>query len=197
MADGPTTRASLLVRIRDAADQDAWEVFAKLYSPLVERYGRRAGLQDADAADLTQQLLQAVSGAIARLDYDPAVGTFRGWLLGIARRQLYRLREREQHAPRGSGDSRAQALLAELPAPEPSEAAWWEEEYKRQRFLWAVERVRGEFQERIWQAFWQTAVEGRGAAEVATELVMTVGADYTAKSRALDRIKREISGLQD
>src|SRR5262245_58636576 len=193
MAEGPATRASLLVRIRDAADQDAWRDFAGLYGPLVQRYGRRAGLQDADAEDLMQHVLHAVSGAIHRLEYDPAKGTFRGWLFGIARRQLSKLRDREGRHAHGSGGTDANIRLNELPAPGPDDSAWWETEYKKQRFLWAAERIRGDFQPASWQAFWQTAVEGQPAASVAAMLGISVGAVYTAKSRVLERIKQEIA----
>lgn len=197
MAEGPATRGSLLVRIRDAADGEAWSDFAALYGPLVHRFGRRAGLQDADADDLMQQVLHAVSGAIHRLEYDPAKGTFRGWLFGVARRQLCKLRGRDARQPHGSGDTDANLRLNDLPAPNPDESAWWETEYKKQRFLWAAERIRGDFQSASWQAFWQTAVEGVPAAVVASKLGMSVGAVYTAKSRVLDRIKQHIAGLED
>src|SRR5881392_3121410 len=105
MAESPETRPSLLVRIRDARDRDAWQQFVELYGPLVYRFGRKRGLQDADAADLTQIVLQAVSGAIHRLDYDPARGPFRGWLYGIVRNQLHKLLDRQRRMPVGSGDS--------------------------------------------------------------------------------------------
>src|ERR1700736_4307969 len=72
MPESPETRPSLLVRIRDAQDRDAWGQFVELYGPVVYRFGRKRGLQDADAADLTQTVFQAVSGAIQRLDYDAA-----------------------------------------------------------------------------------------------------------------------------
>lgn len=197
MAEGPATRGSLLVRIRDAADAAAWDDFAALYVPLLHRFGRRAGLQDADAEDLTQQVLHAVSGAIHRLEYDPAKGTFRGWLYGVARRQLSKLRQREGRQPRGTGDTHANDRLHEVPAPDADESAWWETEYKKQRFLWAAERIRGDFQPATWQAFWQTAVEGQPAASVAAMLGISVGAVYTAKSRVLERIKQQITGLED
>ncbi|MBM4071086.1 MAG: RNA polymerase sigma factor [Planctomycetes bacterium] len=197
MSDASGTRASLLLRIRDATDQNAWRDFAALYAPLVQRFGRRAGLQDADAHDLTQQVLQAVSTAIHRLEYDPTKGSFRGWLYGVARRQLYKLREREGRQPRGSGDTDANLRLNELPAPDADDSDWWEAEYKKQRFLWATERVRGDFQPASWQAFWLTAVEGQSAAAVASMLGISVGAVYTAKSRVLDRIKQEIAALLD
>src|SRR5262249_23587131 len=74
MADFPLTRASLLIRLRDPQDEGAWTEFVDLYAPLVYGYARKQGLQDADAADLTQDVLGAVAGAVDRLEYDPARG---------------------------------------------------------------------------------------------------------------------------
>src|ERR1700677_4693243 len=86
--DPPPTRASLVVRIRDPSDHSAWEEFAARYAPLVYRFARKRGLQDADAADVTQDVLQAVAVAIKRLDYDPNRGSFRGWLFIMTRNLL-------------------------------------------------------------------------------------------------------------
>src|SRR5262249_35659303 len=76
MAEIPPTRASLLVRLRDLRDAAAWREFVELYGPVVYGYLRRQGLQDADASDLSQDVLTAVAGAIGRLEYDPARGAF-------------------------------------------------------------------------------------------------------------------------
>src|SRR5689334_6795052 len=171
----PTTSVSLLVRLRDARDADAWRQFVRLYAPLVYRYARRHRLQDADAADLTQEVLRAVSGAVGRLDYDPGRGSFRGWVFTLAHRKLCDFLTRARRQARGSGDDVTQELLDELPAPEEER---WESDYERRLFAWAAERAREEFREATWRAFWQTAVEGRSAPEVATALGLSVGAVY-------------------
>ena len=195
MAESLHTRPSLLVRLRDPQDQDAWRTFLELYAPLIYGYGRKNGLQDADAADFTQNVLQAVSTSIGRLDYEPAKGTFRGWLFTLARNQLSKWR-RTQHQPQGTGDTENVEQLAAVPAPDEA-GDWWETEYKRQRFLLASQRVKPNVHADSWNAFWQTAVEGRDAAQVAAELQMKVGALYTAKSRVLALIKKEIEKLEE
>jgi RNA polymerase sigma factor (sigma-70 family) len=191
MSNTPETRGSLLVRVRDPRDGEAWRQFVALYEPLIREFARKRGLQDADAADLTQTVLAAVSDAIRRLDYDSRRGSFRGWLLAVTRNQMLKLLARERRQPHG-GDE----MLDDQPAP-PEDTALWEQEYKRQRFRWASERVRGEVEAASWQAFWRTAVEGQSAAEVAKSLGMSVGAVYTAKSRVLDRIRKQIQELED
>src|SRR5688500_8799823 len=104
MSDTPETRASLLVRIRDPRDGGAWRQFVALYEPLIREFARKRGLQDADAADLTQTVMAAVSEAIRRLDYDPRRGTFRGWLLGVTRNQMLKLLARERRQPHGGDE---------------------------------------------------------------------------------------------
>jgi len=186
MADSPDTRPSLLVRIRDASDKQAWKQFVELYGPLVYRFGRKRGLQDADAADLTQEVLRAVSGAVGRLEYDPERGSFRGWVFTLAHRKLCDFLTRRRRQEQGSGDTATQGVLNDLPAPEEEQ---WERDYERRLFVWAAERARGEFREATWQAFWQTAVEGRPAADISRTLGISVGAVYIAKSRVQARLK--------
>lgn len=195
MADPGPTRPSLLLRIRDANDEAAWREFVDLYAPLVYGYARRRGLQDADAADLTQEVLRAVASSIGRLDYDPDRGSFRAWLHTVTRTRLHNLVARRDRPGLGSGDPDARDLLEELPAPDPAESAAWDLDYRRRLFAWAAGRVRGEVAELTWRAFWSTAVDGRPPAEVAAELGMTPGAVYVARSRVLARLRRCLDEL--
>jgi RNA polymerase sigma factor (sigma-70 family) len=192
MSDAPATRLSLLVRLCDARDDGAWSQFVEIYAPLVYGFARKHGLQDADAADLTQDVLQAVSGAIRRLDYDPRRGSFRGWLFTIVRNKLLNFLAAQKRPGRGSGDSEVQQRLQDLPAREEDQTAWWDEEYERRVFAWAAEQVRGHFSESTWQAFWQTAVEGKTGPQAAREVRMSVAAVYLAKGRVMARLKEII-----
>jgi DNA-directed RNA polymerase specialized sigma24 family protein len=109
---------------------------------------------------------------------------------------MAKLFARSSRAALESDTAGAQELLAQQPAREPDEERLWQQEYDRRVFQWAAEQVRDSFAENTWQAFWRTAVEGHSAAAVADGLGMTVGAVYTAKSRALDRIRKAIQELQ-
>src|SRR5437667_2293010 len=111
MADSPTTRPSLLGRLGDARDHAAWSEFVAIYAPLVYGFARKHGLQDADAADLTQDVLRAVAGAVGRLEYDPQRGSFRGWLFTIVRNQLRNFRSARARHEQGRGDTDAQKWL--------------------------------------------------------------------------------------
>ena len=196
MADSPTTQFSLLARIRDPRDGEAWAEFVEVYAPLVYGLARRHGLQDADAADLTQDVLRSVARAAPRFAYDPRRGSFRGWLFTVARNQLRKSAlARKRQAP-GCGGAEARRALEEQPAPAEEEALW-DREYQARLFEWAAERVRPAFRLATWQAFWRTAVDSRDPQEVARELGLSVGAVYIARSRVLARIKEQLRPLQD
>jgi RNA polymerase sigma-70 factor (ECF subfamily) len=196
MDEGPETRASLLVRIRDGHDRDAWRQFTDLYAPIVYRFGRRRGLQDADAADLMQEVLRSVAGAASRLEYDPGRGTFRGWLYTVTRNKLANFLNGRRRQTRGSGDSGTRARLEAHPDPGEDPERAWDQEYERRLFALAAERVRGDFQEATWQAFWLTAVEGKSAAESGARLGLSPGAVYVARSRVLARLRDQVRQMQ-
>lgn len=195
MGDSLSTRPSLLIRMRDPADREAWQEFVELYGPLIYQFAHKRGLQDADAADLTQLVLQALSGSIKRLDYDSRQGSFRGWLHGVVRNQLSKFLARQRRAAQGSGDTGAQDLLEQEPARD-DEAVQWEQEYERQLLVSAIDQASSKFEDSTWQAFRLTALEGKTAGEAARELAMSVGAVYTAKSRVLSWIKTRIAQLR-
>ena len=198
MAEPPLTRVTLLARIRDGRDGDAWQEFVQIYGPVVYRFARNRGLQDADAADLMQDVLRSVARNAPRMEYDPARGTFRGWLYTVTRNKIYNFLNGQRHRPRGTGDSDAHERLDATPArDEDGPDADWEREYQRRLTARAMERVQEEFQPATWQAFWQTAVDGRPAAEVGTGLKMTPGAVYVAKSRVLARLRDEVKKMMD
>lgn len=184
-----------MVQLRDATNHVAWREFVRLYSPVVYGFARKRGLQDADAADLMQDVMRSVSSAIGRLDYDRRQGMFRGWLFTITRNKIFNLLSSRRNKPQGSGDETTNRLLEQQ--PEASDGADdWEMEYQRRLAALAMERIRSEFQENTWQAFRLTAVEGIAAAEAAKQVGMSPGAIYVAKSRVLARLKEEVDTLR-
>ncbi len=177
------------------ANRIAWGEFVELYAPLVHAYGMKHGLQDADAADLAQEVLRRVARSAAEFEYDPARGRFRGWLFTVTRNELSKLVVRNAKKAKGSGDTQVHEVLAQQPERAPDEQEW-DREYQWTVFHWAAERVRQEFREATWQAFWLTAVGGREAADVARELNVSVGAVYIARSRVTARIRQEIQTVE-
>ena len=181
----PPTRGSLLLRLRDPADRQAWGEFAEVYRPLLHRIARRHGLQAADADDLVQQVLIAVA---AKADtWQPAGDArFRTWLGRVARNAaIDAFRRRRPDAAAGGTDALA-GLHQHADPPTEDELLT---EHHHAVFRWAAERAEAEFHPGTWQAFWRTAVLDQSATQVAADLGRSVGSVYTAKSRVLRRLK--------
>jgi RNA polymerase sigma-70 factor (ECF subfamily) len=194
MGTSLVTRASLLLRIRDPKDRIAWAEFVRLYAPLVHAYGRRHGFQDCDAADLTQEVLRLVARSAPGFSYDPARGTFRGWLLTVTRNAVRKLATRNARAAGAAADTEIRRLLEQQ--ADRSDEDRWRQDYQWRLFQWAADRVRGEFREATWQAFWDTAVLARDIREVARSLRVSTGAVYIARSRVTARIRTEIQAVE-
>jgi RNA polymerase sigma factor (sigma-70 family) len=196
MHDSPATRASLLVRLRDGSDAAAWQEFVNLYAPIIYGFARKRGLQDADAADLMQEVLRSVASAAHRLEYDPARGTFRGWLFTVTRNRVFNFLESRSRRVVGSGDSRVQDRLEQHADASAKLSADWEADFQRTLAARAMERIKDEFQPATWQAFLLTAVEGVAPAQASTRVGLSVGAIYVAKSRVIARLRQEIEIMQ-
>jgi RNA polymerase sigma-70 factor (ECF subfamily) len=193
--DSPLTRASLLVRLRDGTNALAWHEFIQTYGPVVYGFARKRGLQDADAADLMQDVLRSVSTALGRLDYDRQRGTFRGWLFTITRNKVFNFLSARRIRPQGSGNTTTNLLLDEQPEP-ADDSDEWERDYQRRLAARAMDTIQKEFQPATWKAFWITAVDGASAAEASKQTGLSTGAVYVAKSRVLARLKEEVEGLR-
>jgi len=188
------TRATLLLRIRDPQDRMAWGEFVNLYAPLIHSYGCRRGLQDSDAADLTQEVLYRVARSARGFEYDPARGSFRGWLLTITLNEVRKMARRARRTD-GSGDTDVRRLLEQQPDEREEES--WQRDYQWNLFHWAADRIRGEFRKSTWEAFWQTAVLARDIDQVAEELRLSPGAVYVARSRVLARLREKARQVEE
>jgi RNA polymerase sigma-70 factor (ECF subfamily) len=187
------TSRSLLERAR-ADDAEAWDRLVALYGPMVFHWCRSWDLQDHDIADVFQDVFHAVAAHIARFRKDRPTDTFRGWLRAITRNKVHDHFRRLGREPGGAGGTDAQHRLAQLPAP-TSEADAADQELDRGVFAQSLDLIRSEFEERTWQAFWRTAVDGRAPKDVAAELSMSPGAVRVAKCRVLQRLREELGDL--
>jgi RNA polymerase sigma-70 factor (ECF subfamily) len=187
--------ASANSQIRDGSNHIAWQEFVNLYGPVVYGFARKRGLQDADAADLMQDVLRSVSSAIGRLEYDRSQGSFRGWLFTITRNKVFNFLSARRIRPQASGDTSTNRMLADQSDGSDHDDSW-EMEYQRRLAALAMDRVKGEFQEKTWRAFWLTAVEGVAAAEASKQTGLSPGAIYVAKSRVLARLKDEVEAMR-
>src|SRR5260370_23590884 len=152
MSASPETRASLLVRLKDQADDEAWCEFTEIYRPVIYRLACRRGLQHADAEDLVQQVLAAVARAIDRWETDPHRARFRTWLSRVATNAVINALARGK-LDRASGDSGMQDVLDALPAADGADSQFVRAEHRREGFRWAARQVRLESQPAPWDAF--------------------------------------------
>jgi RNA polymerase sigma-70 factor (ECF subfamily) len=183
------TPASLLERLRQPLDAEAWDRFASLYTPLIYAWGRHVGLQDQDAADLVQEVFVTLVQVLPNFTYEPHKG-FRRWLRTVTLNTWRDRRKRRGDRPLPGDD----AALAEAAAPEGMDA-FWESEYRQQVANRAMQLMQADFRPATWRAFWEQVVAGRPAKEVAAELGLTPGAAYAAKFRVLDRLRQELAGM--
>ena len=191
MSVSPETRPSLIVRLKNRADDEAWFEFSEIYRPLVFRLACRRGLQPADADDLVQQVLTSVARVIDRWEDDPHRARFRTWLARIATNAILNALTRRPR-DRGTGDSNFQDLLDAHPAEGP-DSDLIRVEYRREVFRWAARQVRPEFQPETWDAFWLTAVEGRDVTDVSREQNRSAGSIYAARSRVMRRLREKVA----
>jgi RNA polymerase sigma factor (sigma-70 family) len=168
-----------------------------IYEPLVYRLLRRHGLQDADAREVMQELLLAVSRSIERWNPDRERGTFRGWLRRVSRNLVINWLKHRDRKLLISGDAELQVLLDRLPAAAEAETNVFDQELRRALFHRAAEQVRGELQSQTWDAFWETAVLGTASKCAAKKLGMTVGAVRVAKCRVLARLQAKVKELEN
>ncbi|MEL7500025.1 MAG: sigma-70 family RNA polymerase sigma factor [Planctomycetota bacterium] len=195
MTDLPQTRQSLLVRLSQKSG-DAWSEFLEVYEQSIYSFARRRGLQDADAWDVTQDVLAAVEKKVATWDHDPTLGKFRGWLFRVAR-NIAVDKILAQARRSGTGDSQVAEMLNEHPQSLEQETSQFWTNYRRKLLRWAAGQIKPDVKETSWQSFWQTAIEGESPELVAKQLGLSVGSVYAAKFRIVNRIRQIVSRLDD
>lgn len=183
-----TTSGSLLVRLREAGQHDAWARFVQLYSPLLHYWARHLGLQKQDAADLVQEVFVVLVKKLPEFDYERKLG-FRNWLRTVLLNK-WRNFTRRKGLPSAAGVD-PEALAA------PEDAAFGEVEYRQLLLSRAVQLMRSEFSEKMWKACWEHVAGSRPVAEVARELGISPGTVYVAKARVLARLRQELGPLWD
>jgi RNA polymerase sigma-70 factor (ECF subfamily) len=185
-----TTSVSLLLRLRQPDDQDAWRRFVHLYSPLLYHWARGMQLPAADAADLVQEVLVVIVEKIPEFAYDPN-RSFRGWLRTVTfNKWRERCRRYKASPPLDDADL---AALAEGNGTD----VFAENEYRQWLVRQALNVMQTDFEPTTWKACWESVVAGRAAADVAAELNVSVEVVYGAKSRVLRRLREELAGLWD
>ena len=174
-----------LIRRAQAVDPDAWDLLARLYGPLIYSWGRRQGLQNADAADLVQTVFVSVWRGLLKFSFDRPDATFRGWLRIITRNAVLELsRKKPVELIAGEHLQQWPDPATELTVIESSN-----EDLFRQLPQRALEIVRDLVDATTWDAFWRVVVDDQPVNEVAQSLAMSAGAVRQAKYRVLLRLR--------
>jgi RNA polymerase sigma-70 factor (ECF subfamily) len=185
------TPISLLARLRQPANQAAWDKLVELYTPVLFAWARRLGLQAQDAADLVQEVFAVLVRKLPEFEYNPQQG-FRKWLHTVTLNKWRDACRRRGVLPQPTaGDALEDVANAE----DPDMLA--EREYRQQLISRALELMQTDFQPATWKACWELVVNGRPAAAIARELGISVNAVYLAKGRVLRRLRAELEGLLD
>jgi RNA polymerase sigma-70 factor, ECF subfamily len=194
----PSTHVSLLCDLTECGRGEAWVVFQARYRGVILGWCLRR-LPPNDAEDLTQDVMLRLFQQLPRYRHDPARGQFRGWLKAVVNNAVTDFwRRRRQQPERGAvGGSAFLERLGDLASPEAAgELSDAIEGHTRTAAALILERVRAKLKETTWQAFHQTMVERRPAAEVAAELNLSVMTVYKANYRVKQMLLQEYSHVQ-
>jgi RNA polymerase sigma-70 factor (ECF subfamily) len=184
-----------LLRLRDATDAESWQTFVKTYAPLIYCYIRKCGVQDADAADIAQEVLVRVARAMRTFEYQPERGRFRDWLGAVTRNQLARFLARQQRDAGRTGKDGDAGDLGQIASPQVD--AEWTADFNAQVLRVSLERIRPSFEPITWDAFERVWEGNQPALEVARAIGLPIDKVYAAKSRVLKRLREEILMLAE
>ncbi len=194
------TRPTLLQRVRDPSDGASWEEFHRLYRRLVYSRARRSGLSHADADDVAQDVFKCVAEKIGEFRYDPARGSFRGWMMQLTQwritdklQSLRRLAPEHSTAPAAPSDGTA--TLERLPAPAADEDEW-EREWQEHVLAAAVERISRRVKPRHFQVFELYVRQQWPVLKVSAQLGVNPASVYLIGHRLTKLLKAEVCELQ-
>ncbi len=179
-----TTSQTLLEKLREPDQGASWDRFVHLYSPGLYSWACGMGLEEADAADLVQEVLLTLVKTLPEFDYDTGK-SFRGWLWTLTKNQFLKRQSRRRPL---SVDAKVLEKFEDKP-----EEPFWEEDYRKHMFSQIVKIVEKDFPPVTWRAFWEHVVEGKPASQVSTELGINLWAVYTAKIRVVSHLHKELA----
>jgi RNA polymerase sigma factor (sigma-70 family) len=185
------TRPSLLLRLLDSQNAEAWQTFVDVYGPLVYGHAQKRGLRYEDAQDVTQKVFARVSAAIRTFDYQPDIGRFRDWLGTIVRNEVSRFLKQARGTVLARGGEESSLDQAVAPAADST----WTAEFNSHILQLALKRAQTRFEAPTWRAFQRVWLENASAQEVAREMGQPIDWVYVAKSRALKQVWDEVQDL--
>lgn len=190
-----STRVTLLQRLnQNPADQISWGEFVNLYGPAIRAWLTHWGLQEADAQDVTQNVLLRLATKLPQFKYDPN-RSFRGWLKTLTHHAWHDFVTEAGNRYRGSGDTKILDQLQSVAAREDL-AARVEATFDKELLELAMARARERVAAKTWDAFVMTAINGTAPQEVADKIGVRVSQVYLAKHRVQKLVQEEIQAIE-
>jgi len=186
-----TTRASLLLSLKNRSNAEAWREFHQLYAPLLYGYARARGLPHDDAEEVRDQCLEIVTRKMPTFAYDKERGGFKNWLRRIADYKVvdfFRTR-RERRA-----DTEKIRSIRDV---EPSPAEIWEQSWRHEHLLYCVEKARAHASETNFRAFQMLVLDNCTVKDVCTNLGLNTNQVYLAKARMLEHVSRLMADFDE
>lgn len=192
------TRASLLIRLRDPEDSDAWDTFHRRYSNLILSFAMRRGCTRPMAFDVLQETMITLMRIMPAFTYDRSRGQFRSFLLKIVQNHLVNAFRRERRYAKADTDDGLPAERRADDAPDPAAAleADWDHEWQKSCMLEALERVRRRCTPHTFQVFRQYVLEQRPMEQICKELDTNRNTVYQHRARLIRMLKEEVAALQ-
>jgi len=193
------TRQSLLSRLKDWDDNESWKDFFSTYWKLIYSVALKSGLTEQEAQDVVQETVLSVARKMKEFKYDPAAGSFRGWLLQLTRWRItdqFRKRQKhKEHAPQDCSETSTIERVADPMAASGLDILW-AEEWEKNLLDVAIERVKPQVKARQFQIFDLYVIKGWSAHKVMKTLSVSFAQVYLAKHRISKLLKKEIKSLE-
>lgn len=195
------TRHSLLTRLKDWDDNKSWKRFFDTYWKLIYGAAIRSGLSDAEAQDVVQETVISVAKKMHAFKYDPALGSFKGWLLTLTRWRIAdHIRKRRRHAQAqgktGEDAGRISAIEAFPDEGNDGLEAIWDAEWQRNLMDAAIDRVKRKVNARQYQLFDLYVIKQWPVEDLIETFHVSADQVYQAKSRVSAMIRKEMQGLE-
>lgn len=195
------TRPSLVGRLKDWSDEASWQEFHKTYHRLIRRTALQAGLSEADADEVVQETIVSAAKAMPGFRYDPQLCSFKGWLRYLTRCRIAdHLRKLDRRVPVSEPDpqgTEGTGFLERQPGPDSMNSSReWDEEWERNLFDVALDRLRASVNPIHFQVFQLCAINGEKPQQVAHDLDMNLARVYLIRHRVTAVLRKHIANLK-
>lgn len=183
-----STRASLLIRVRDPSDSVSWREFHDLYSPLIYRYARDRGLSHDDAEEIRSSCFETLVKTIRDFEYSATKGRFRAWLKRIVLNRVVDLKRKRPAIQLDTNE------LTGLPDKQLNLEQAFDQQWKLSHLSFCLERVRSKVSDTTYQVF-EMLTDGESVDNVASKLGLNANQVYKAKSKVLQLVREQMKRI--